>query len=1056
MKNRKGFTIIELLAVIVILGLIMGIAIPAVNKTLADFRTKYYTKLEKSMESAGKSYLSDKKNAKPTDLLNSKIIEGDSLVENKYLSDILDYNKHNCTDSYVVAVKFGDKDYKYQACLKCPEDEYQTDTSNDEYDLCNSAWKSNDYITSGGAESSSEIFYVYYGTSKKEIEREVGISYGVTKSDVDGKVLATVTEGGDSTKTVYPDNINELVNANLDQVITLRYTMPDGRNVTRKAMLYRYKAPVVTLTYTNGNKATGKAAGAVYNQGSSEWANSITVKLELQSTDKTKYSELLSSVTMKKVQYFDKSKKAWIDGSCTAGSGTCTWINNSNFDNKVQLRIVDSKGNASDATNEYSMKVDATKPTASVAVTSGTKVGSVYVTDVTIGLTKNDTGGSGLVKHGMGESTTADYNSKESITITSDLNKTYYGYVMDNAGNEGISSGLAINRDKIYKVALSNEGANVTAGSTTTNATYGNTTLSAITVPAKRVTVKFSKASGITATTTDKTGNYTFKGWYTAKSGGTKIASNAATPALEASTSYTDASKKWNKVVADNEVTLHAQWTAPSITLPTVTKPGNVCKWVNGSSQWTSGGTYKPSDVDGATSITMTASCEVCPAGTYADNNTCKKCPAGTYSSAGSTTCTKCACGSYSGEGAASCTKCSAGYYATGTGNTACTKATAGHYAAAGSCSQSTCATGTYSGAGAASCTQCPAGYRDGAGTTAQSNCIKSVACGKRVATANGDVSNCAAGTYSLAHNVKYGSTSSCTTDSNGYYSAAGACSQTQCPAGYRDGSGTTAQSNCIKTVACGNYVATAKGGTSQCAAGTYKAEHNVKYGSTSSCSGASKGYYAAAGACSQTQCPAGYRDGSGTTSQGNCKMNVAAGKFVKKAKDSSATSCPSGTESSSHTVKYGNTSSCTASCQVTFSKKESSTRGYYDSCWNTCKGSDCNDSHLHWEHNCATPSTGGSRANVCHNGYCWNFGGQGSRMCYYNPDSSPYYSDLWERCDTSEAYYDNSRQTTGGTFCFNSAKIWDYYRSTEYGVATVCYGTQCGQSIICTGNNCT
>ena len=362
MKNRKGFTIIELLAVIVILGLIMGIAIPAVNKTLADFRTKYYTKLEKSMESAGKSYLSDKKNAKPTDLLNSKIIEGDSLVENKYLSDILDYNKHNCTDSYVVAVKFGDKDYKYQACLKCPEDEYQTDTSNDEYDLCNSAWKSNDYITSGGAESSSEIFYVYYGTSKKEVEREVGISYGITKSDSDGKVLATVTEGGEDAEVIYPVNINELVNANLDQVITLRYTMPDGRDVSRDAMLFRYDSPDVKVTYTNGNKATGKAAGVIYVE--NNWANSLDFELTFAAGDRTKYSAIISKNTKLTVEYYNYSKKSWINGGSCSGTGLlkCKITYSDNFEGKLKFRLKDDKGNASKETRDYEVKVDKVSP----------------------------------------------------------------------------------------------------------------------------------------------------------------------------------------------------------------------------------------------------------------------------------------------------------------------------------------------------------------------------------------------------------------------------------------------------------------------------------------------------------------------------------------------------------------------------------------------------------------------------------------------------------------------------------------------------------------------
>ena len=67
--NKKGFTMIELLAVIVILGLLLGVGIPAVNKVLANFRIDYYKKLEGTLATAGQEFISDKRYQKPTELM---------------------------------------------------------------------------------------------------------------------------------------------------------------------------------------------------------------------------------------------------------------------------------------------------------------------------------------------------------------------------------------------------------------------------------------------------------------------------------------------------------------------------------------------------------------------------------------------------------------------------------------------------------------------------------------------------------------------------------------------------------------------------------------------------------------------------------------------------------------------------------------------------------------------------------------------------------------------------------------------------------------------------
>ena len=52
-KQKRGFTMIELLAVLVILGIIMVIAVPSVVSYLQGARNDYYDQLEESVKTVG-------------------------------------------------------------------------------------------------------------------------------------------------------------------------------------------------------------------------------------------------------------------------------------------------------------------------------------------------------------------------------------------------------------------------------------------------------------------------------------------------------------------------------------------------------------------------------------------------------------------------------------------------------------------------------------------------------------------------------------------------------------------------------------------------------------------------------------------------------------------------------------------------------------------------------------------------------------------------------------------------------------------------------------------
>ncbi|MBQ2695110.1 hypothetical protein IJG04_00510, partial [Candidatus Saccharibacteria bacterium] len=110
------------------------------------------------------------------------------------------------------------------------------------------------------------------------------------------------------------------------------------------------------------------------------------------------------------------------------------------------------------------------------------------------------------------------------------------------------------------------------------------------------------------SSTTTKTYTYTFDGWYTASSGGTKVITN--TGALVASVSgYTNSSSQW---IATSGVTLYAHWTAgTNQTLPTITQTDSTngngnCYWSSTNST-TGGQTYTSGATISGTSVSSGA-----------------------------------------------------------------------------------------------------------------------------------------------------------------------------------------------------------------------------------------------------------------------------------------------------------------------------------------------------------------------------------------------------------------------------------------------------------------
>ena len=148
--NKKGFTLVEVLAVIVILGIIMVIMIPNINHLIKENEKDNYNILKNGIISAAKAYLSDYRYEIKVDFGdNTTCIEGEKnisvidtqeltnsripiriLVEKNYLKEskngisnpLNKSQKLNKEESYIV-IKYNckTKDYVYRL-----EDDYLT------------------------------------------------------------------------------------------------------------------------------------------------------------------------------------------------------------------------------------------------------------------------------------------------------------------------------------------------------------------------------------------------------------------------------------------------------------------------------------------------------------------------------------------------------------------------------------------------------------------------------------------------------------------------------------------------------------------------------------------------------------------------------------------------------------------------------------------------------------------------------------------------------------------------------------------------------------------
>ena len=124
---KKGFTLVELLAVIVILAVILIIAIPQVLKAVDNSRNSAYTNQEQMIENVAKTYLAKNSGEAPNEIGETLFIDLGDLQEKNLIGEIRDAsNQQIICEGYVAITKIDFNDYDYKSFINCGEN-YQTE-----------------------------------------------------------------------------------------------------------------------------------------------------------------------------------------------------------------------------------------------------------------------------------------------------------------------------------------------------------------------------------------------------------------------------------------------------------------------------------------------------------------------------------------------------------------------------------------------------------------------------------------------------------------------------------------------------------------------------------------------------------------------------------------------------------------------------------------------------------------------------------------------------------------------------------------------------------------
>ena len=450
--KKKGFTLVELLGVVIIIGLLLLIGIPAINKYINKGKNVYYTSLEKEIKTSGADYLNSYRTLLPRAIKNNTVISLKELEENEYMDKVVDEDGEKCIGQ-VVAQKVKTDSYKYYTCLKCGS-KYQTKTS----EIC---IPDNDSET-GFRNIEIDNVYADSGDYKIEIEDKVLTEEEINKGyevRINSEPKEYIVPQGEP--FIFPEaKILHKENGEWKEVDGQVQTSPkevDTNILGTKKVIYYYHGakteikvivvdktqpskPEIVLKYENANGSDYRGnwySGAIY----ASYKSTDYTKERVMGSGIKNYLYSIDGTNWIEVRKNNDSNLEYVDWTIIDVNAINNKVVAEDGEYTIKVKAEDNNGNIGPV-NEYTIKIDTNAPECELQVISG-DIGNEnwYKTGIKVGYKIREGTGTNVLTDPIQY---VDKNGQRHIergTIeinTDEKDLLVYGTVTDEAGNTNI------------------------------------------------------------------------------------------------------------------------------------------------------------------------------------------------------------------------------------------------------------------------------------------------------------------------------------------------------------------------------------------------------------------------------------------------------------------------------------------------------------------------------------------------------------------------------------------------------------------------------------------